>query len=154
MPTRKHYIQLSQQEIETLETIIKTGMSPAKVILHANILLASNANEAGKMKTQAEVARMFGISNPTVATVRRNYAQAGLEAAIYRKKYDATNIPVKLDGELEAHIISVACSEVPEGYARWTLRMIADRTVELGYADSLSHTTVANALKKTNFSLT
>lgn len=153
MPKRKHFIQLTTEEINKLIDIIKKGESAALVIQNANILLASNADQDGKMKTQAAVAEQCHVSSPTVSKVRKNYCEHGFEAAIYRKEYDVTNREIKLDGALEAHIISVACSEVPEGFSRWTLRMVADKTVELGYVNEISHTLVARALKKTNFSL-
>jgi hypothetical protein len=153
MAIRKYFIQLSQQEIDTLNLIVKSGTHAARVILHALILLASNADENGKMKTQASVAQQYLTTGPTVSVVRKNYVTYGLDAALYRKEYDKSNKEIKLDGALEAHIISIACSEPPKGRSRWTLKLIADKTVELGFVDSISHTLVATALKKTNFNL-
>ena len=78
----------------------------------------------------------------------------GLEATVFRKKRATPPVPPKVTGDVEAHIIALACSEPPEGYSKWTLRLLADKCVELNYAESLSHVTVSRVLKKTNLSLT
>ena len=147
MPLKKHFVQLADKEVHALETMIKSGNHPSRAIMHANILLASNVGDNGKMKTQDMIAQQFRVSRQTVSTVRANYANYGLNAALYRKKYDKTNKEVKLDGKLEARIIAIACTTPPEGFVRWTLNLIAGKVVELGYTDSISHTLVATALK-------
>ena len=82
------------------------------------------------------------------------YCEKGLEATINRKKRETPPVPAKVTGEVEAHVIALACGQPPDGYSKWTLRLLADRTVELGYIDSISHVTVSTILKKTNLSLT
>ena len=104
--------------------------------------------------TVAETAKCFNTTSTTVQNVRTAYAKYGLDAALYRKKRKTPPVQAKVDGKLEAHIISICCSQPPEGYQRWTLRLIADKCVELGYVDSISHMTVMRTLKKTNLSLT
>ena len=86
--------------------------------------------------------------------MRASYCKNGLEATINRKKRETPPIPAKVTGEVEAHIIALACGQPPEGYSRCTLRLLADKTVELGYIESISHVTVSNILEKTNLSLT
>lgn len=153
MPKKKYVVHLTDQERLELTKIIKTGSSPAKVINRANILLASDSS-SGKPLTVAETAEHLNTTPTTVQTVRTAFANYGLHSALYRKKRETPPVPPKVDGNLEAYIISICCSEPPQGYERWTLRLIADKCVELGYVDSLSHMTVKRTLKKTNLSLT
>lgn len=153
MPKTKYVIALTDTERRELMKIIKNGTSPAKVIVRANILLASDASK-GKPPTVAEVAGRYSTTATTVQNVRTDYANSGLVGALNRKKRETPPIPPKVDGSLEAHIIAISCSDPPEGYERWTLRLVADRCVELGYIASLSHMTVKRTLKKTNSSLT
>lgn len=153
MPTKKYVIELTDSERRELKKIIKNGTSPAKVINRANILLASDTS-AGKAMTVAQTAERFNTTPTTVQTVRTEYAQSGIGCALYRKKRETPPVPPKVDGSLEAHIIAVCCSKPPDGYERWTLRLVADKCVELGYAESMSHMTVSRTLKKTNLSLT
>jgi hypothetical protein len=86
----------------------------------------------------------------TVQTVRTEYAEKGLDVALYRKKRMTPPVPAKVDGELEAHIIALCCSKPPTGYSKWSVRLWADKCVELGYVESISHMTISRTLKKTN----
>lgn len=153
MPSIKYVIELSNQEKVRLMEIVKKGNSPARTILRANILLASD-KQSDKYMTVSEIANAYRTTPTTVQTVRASYCKKGLEATITRKKRETPPIPAKVTGEVEAHIIALACGQPPEGYSRWTLRLLADKTVELGYIESISHVTVSNILKKTNLSLT
>lgn len=153
MPKKKYVIELDSKERNVLTKIIKTGTSPARVITRAHILLASDVS-SGKPQTVAEAAKRFNTTQTTVQNVRTAYAEFGLEGALYRRKREVPPVQPKVDGNLEAHILSICCSEPPHGYERWTLRLIADKCVELGYIDSISHMTVKRTLKKTNLSLT
>ena len=153
MPSVKYVIELSNQEKVRLMEIVKKGNSPARTILRANILLASD-KQSDKYMTVSEIANAYRTTPTTVQTVRTSYCKKGLEATINRKKRETPPIPAKVTGEVEAHIIALACGQPPEGYSRWTLRLLADKTVELGYIESISHVTVSNILKKTNLSLT
>ena len=153
MPSIKYVIELSNQEKVRLMEIVKKGKSPARTILRANILLASD-KQSDKYMTVSEIANAYRTTPTTVQTVRASYCKKGLEATITRKKRETPPIPAKVTGEVEAHIIALACGQPPEGYSRWTLRLLADKTVELGYIESISHVTVSNILKKTNLSLT
>ena len=153
MPSIKYVIELSNPEKVRLMEIVKKGNSPARTILRANILLASD-KQSDKYMTVSEIANAYRTTPTTVQTVRASYCKKGLEATITRKKRETPPIPAKVTGEVEAHIIALACGQPPEGYSRWTLRLLADKTVELGYIESISHVTVSNILKKTNLSLT
>ena len=153
MPSIKYVIELSNQEKVRLMEIVKKGNSPARTILRANILLASD-KQSDKYMTVSEIANAYRTTPTTVQTVRASYCKKGLEATITRKKRETPPIPAKVTGEVEAHIIALACGQPPEGYSKWTLRLLANKTVELGYIESISHVTVSNILKKTNLSLT
>ena len=153
MPSVKYLIELSAADWKTLKDIVAKGSSSAKTILRANILLASDRSARKKM-TVAEIADAYHTSPTTVQTVRASYVNNGLEATVYRKKRETPPVPAKVTGEVEAHIIALACSDPPEGYERWTVRLLADKCVELNYVESLSHMTVSRLLKKTNLSLT
>ena len=153
MPAFKYEIELSEQDKTELLDIVTKGSSPARTILRANILLASDKHSE-KYLTVAEIANVYHTTPTTVQTVRTSYCEKGLEATINRKKRETPPVPAKVTGEVEAHVIALACGKPPEGYAKWTLRLLADKTVELGYITSISHVTVSNILKKTNLSLT
>ena len=147
MPSIKYVIELSNQEKVRLMEIVKKGNSPARTILRANILLASD-KQNDKYMTVSEIANAYRTTPTTVQTVRASYCKNGLEATITRKKRETPPIPAKVTGEVEAHIIALACGQPPEGYSKWTLRLLANKTVELGYIESISHVTVSTILKK------
>lgn len=153
MPSLKYIIELSTQDKAELIDIVTKGKSPARTILRANILLASDRRNERYM-TVSEISKAYHTTPTTVQTVRTSYCEKGLEATINRKKRETPPVPAKVTGEVEAHVIALACGEPPEGYSRWTLRLLADKTVELGYIESISHVTISTILKKTNLSLT
>jgi hypothetical protein len=153
MPSVKYVIELSQQERAELLEIVTKGTCSARKILRANILLASDRH-GGSYMTAAEIAATYHTTPTTVQTVRTAYCEKGLEATLNRKKRQTPPIPAKVTGEVEAHIIALACSDPPEGYSKWTLRLLANKTVEMGYIKSISHVTVSNVLKKMNLNLT
>ena len=152
MPSFKYVIELSDQDKTELIDIVTKGKSPARTILRANILLASD-RRSEKYMTVSEISKAYHTTPTTVQNVRTSYCEKGLEATINRKKRETPPIPAKVTGEVEAHVIALACGEPPEGYSKWTLRLLANKTVELGYIDSISHVTVSTILKKTNLSL-
>ena len=152
MPSIKYVIELSAEEKAKLMELVSKGKRPARTILRANILLASD-KENEKYMTISEISKAYHTTPTTVKNVRASYCEKGLEATINRKKRETPPVPAKVTGEVEAHIIALACGEPPEGYSKWTLRLLAERTVELGYIASISHVTVSTILKKTNLSL-
>ena len=147
MPSIKYVIELSNQEKVRLMEIVKKGNSPARTILRANILLASD-KQNDRYMTVSEIANAYRTTPTTVQTVRASYCKKGLEATITRKKRETPPIPAKVTGEVEAHVIALACGQPPEGYSKWTLRLLANKTVELGYIESISHVTVSTILRK------
>ena len=149
MPSIKYVIELSAEEKAKLTEIVRKGNRPARTILRANILLASD-RQSEKYMTVSEIAKAYHTTPTTVQNVRASYCGKGLEATIHRKKRETPPVPAKVTGEVEAHVIALACGEPPEGYAKWTLQLLANKTVELGYIDSISHTTIRTILKKTN----
>ena len=149
MPSIKYVIELSAEEKAKLTEMVRKGNSPARTILRANILLASD-RQSEKYMTVSEIAKAYHTTPTTVQNVRASYCGKGLEATIHRKKRETPPVPAKVTGEVEAHVIALACGEPPEGYAKWTLQLLANKTVELGYIDSISHTTIRTILKKTN----
>lgn len=152
MPSIKYLIELSDSDRKDLEAIIKKGNSPARTIMRANVLLSSD-RKGKKPMTVQEISLTFHVSTTTVQNVRACYAEKGLDATIKRKKRKTPPVPAKVTGDVEAHIIALACTDPPEGYSRWTVRLLADKCVELGFIDSISAMTVNRTLK-TNLSLT
>ena len=153
MPSTKYIIELTETDRKCLTDIVKKGNSPARTILRANILLASDRGNKKHM-TVAEIASAFNTTPTTVHKVRTSYVNNGLEATINRKKRETPPVPAKVTGDIEAHIVAMACGDPPEGYSRWSVRLIAEKCVELNYIDSISRMTVSRILKKTNLSLT
>ena len=153
MPSMKYVIELSTQDQAELIDIVTKGKSPARTILRANILLASDRRNERYM-TVSEISKAYHTTPTTVQTVRTSYCEKGLEATINRKKRETPPVPAKVTGEVEAHVIALSCGEPPEGYSRWTLRLLAEKAVELGYIESISHVTISTILKKMNLSLT
>ena len=149
---RKRYVvRLSEEERAGLRTLTSRGDAPARVQTHARILLKANRGEAGPEWTDGAISDALEVDPTTVARVRKLYVTAGLEAALHRKAPDRV-YRRKLDGEQEARLVAVACSEPPSGHKRWTLRLLANRLVELAVVDAVSHETIRQALKQTGSS--
>ena len=139
---RKQYVvRLSEEERAALRTLISRGDAPARVQTHARILLKANRGEAGPEWTDAAISAAVEVDSTTVARIRKVYVTAGLEAALHRKVPERV-YRRKLDGEQEARLVAVACSEPPSGRKRWTLRLLANRLVELEVVDTVSYETV------------
>jgi transposase len=115
-------------------------------------LLKSDSSQEGPNWSYQAICQAFDVSQPTISEVRRAYVEDGLEAAINRKKPDRV-YERRLDGEAEAHLIALACGEPPEGYERWTLRLLKARMIKLAYVENISHETIRTTLKKMNLSL-
>jgi transposase len=148
MPQNKYHVRLTKKERRVLLDIVLKGFASAKEIMHANILLAADENSAKVRKSEIEIAKLFHVNQQTVHTIRRRYSEAGLDMAISRKKRDTPPVEPKITGEVEARIIALSCSTPPEGRSRWSLRLLADKSVELQYIDSISHEAVGRLLKK------
>ena len=148
---KRHIVVLSEQERARLHTMIGRGVAPASALTHARILLKANQGEAGPGWTDAAIAVAVEVNPATVARVRMRYVAAGLDAAIYRKP-PARQYRRRLDGQQEARLVALACSTPPQGHTRWTLRLLADRLVELQVVETISYETVRQALQQTGSS--
>ena len=151
---RKQYpVVLAEAERIELERLIAAGTAPARKLTHARILRKADQSEQGPAWVDDRIAEAVEVSQPTVARVRKQYVEQGLAAALARRP-PRREYRHKLDGEQEAHVLALACSEPPAGHARWSLRLLADRLVELEIVDTISYQTVARTLKKTSSSRT
>ena len=148
---RKRYtVLLSEEERARLHTMIGRGVAPASALTHARILLKANQGQAGPSWTDAAIAVALEVNPATVARIRQQYVTAGLDAALQRKP-PARQYRRRLDGEQEGRLAALACSAPPEGQ-RWTLRLLAQRMVELQVVETVSYETVRQALKQTGSS--
>ena len=145
----KYKVELNEEQKQNLEKIISSGIYPARQIKHAQILLKSDQNMNWSYD---QIMQAFDVTAVTIAKVRKTFVEKGLEAALHRKKPDR-EYEHALDGEAEAHLIALACSEPPTGREHWSLRLLQKRFVKLGYADTISHETIRRALKKKNLNL-
>ena len=148
---KRYPVTLTLGEREYLEDLIAAGTAPARKLAHARILLKADQGPGGPGWVDERIAEAVEVSQPTVARVRRQHVERGLEAALGRRP-PRREYRRKLDGEQEARLVALACSAPPEGQAHWSLRLLADRLVELEVVDSLSYQTVRRALKKTSSS--
>ena len=145
----KYKVELNEEQKQNLEKITSSGTYPARQIKRAQILLKSDTKVSWSYE---QISDAFDVSEVTIAKVRKTFVEHGLEAALHRKKPDR-EYEHALDGEAEAHLIALACSEPPTGREHWSLRLLQKRFVKLGYIDSISHETIRRALKKKNLSL-
>ena len=150
----RYRITLTGQERKDLEALTRKGKTGAKKFIHARALLLCDAGPDGPAWTVAAVAEALGVTSRTIEHLKRRFVEEGLEAALVRKSRAKPPRDVVFDGAFEARLIALACSAAPEGYQRWTVRLLADKAVELEFSSSVSHMTVQRILKKTNLSLT
>jgi transposase len=148
---KKYRVRLTDQERNHLEKLVRKGKAHARKLTYARILL--KADEDGPAWTDEHIADAFEVSVATIARERKRYCEEGLEIALMPKKPGPPRRRV-LDGRAEAHLIALACSDPPEGRERWSMRLLADRMVELGHVDTISYETVRRTLKKTSSNLT
>ena len=148
-------IELDEKARGELEKFSRTGKRSVRLVNRAKIILELDESEGRIPLTQAAIAEKIGVARQTVNSVKHAYLEAdSISAFLQRKKRETPPVPPKITGEVEAHIIALACSSVPEGYSKWTVRLLADKCVELKYIDSISFRSVHRVLKKRNSSLT
>jgi len=150
----RYRVTLSKEEREELEEMTHRGKIAARRFINARALLLCDAGSEGPAWKVSDVASALGVSSRSIEHLKKRFVENGLEAALARKKREKPPREIKFDGAFEARLIALACSKVPDGYRRWTVRLLAEKAVELKFADSVSHMSVQRTLKKTNFSLT
>ena len=154
MTPPRYRVTLTAQEREDLEALTKTGKTPAKRFLYARALLLCDAGSQGPAWSVADTAEAMGVTSRTIEHLKKRFVEDGLSAALERQPSAKPPRDVTFDGAFEARLIALACSDAPEGRRRWTVRLLAEKAVELSLALSVSHMTVQRVLKKTPLSLT
>ena len=149
---KKYKVTLTKEEREKLEALSSKGKHAAQTILNALVLLACDEGKYQKKRSiNEEIARILTVSMKTIDRVKKRFVEEGLDMALTGKPSNRI-YSRKADGDLEAHLIALSCSKAPQGYQRWTLRLLADKAVELKYIDAISYETVRRVLKKTSLS--
>jgi len=147
---KKQSIVLTAEQRRDLEALIKAGQAPARKITRARILLKADCGPQGPRWSNRQIHEALDVGESTVCRARHSFAQGGLEAALNRRSQPKRSQKRKLDGEQEAHLVALLCKPAPQGYERWSLRLVADTLVELEIVESVSHETVRQVLKKTS----
>lgn len=148
---RKYIVTLTVEERSELEKMIRSGKAAARKLIRARILLKADSASERQGWTDAAICRALDVSSPTVWRTRKRFVEDSFEAALNSRR-PGRHYKRKLDGQQEAHLIAIACSQPPQGRQRWTLRLLRNRMIELKEIESLSHETVREVLKKTNSS--
>jgi transposase len=149
---KKYKVTLTAEERQHLSALIATGTAAARKLAHARVLLHADAAPGGPAWTDERIAEAVAVGRATVERVRQRFVEQGLEAALGRKQPDRPSRPRKLDGRAEARLIALACAAPPPGRKEWTMRLLADRLIELEIVDTVCDETVRRTLKKTSSS--
>ena len=149
----RYKVTLTQTERDQLTELTRSGKSPTAKFIYARALLLCDAGEFGDPWRVADVAAALGVTPRTVEHLKQRFVEEGLEVALTRKAQRKPR-EATFDGEFDARLTALACSQAPEGYHRWTVRLLADKLVELKIVESISTMTVQRSLKKTNCTLT
>ena len=152
MPKKKYIVSLTSSERDDLEQLTKKGKIAAYKMNHARILLKADINQEGGGWIDRKISESLDIGHATIERVRQRFVEEGIEAALNRREQKKRRQKI-IDGEKEAYLIAIACSETPTGKGNWTLQMLADKMVELNYVEQVSTETIRQSLKKTNLSL-
>jgi len=147
---KKKSIVLTAEQRRDLEALIKAGQAPARKITRARILLKADSGPQGPRWSNRQIHEALDVGESTVCRARHSFAQGGLAAALNRRPQPPRPEKRKLDGEQEAHLVALMCGQPPQGYERWSMRLVADKLVELEIVESVSHETVRHVLKKTH----
>lgn len=150
----RYRVTLTEQERRDLEALTRSGKTGAKKFVYSRALLLCDVGPEGPAWTVVDTAEALGVTTRTIEHLKKRFVEEGFEAALERKPREKPPRDVIFDGAFEARLIALACSDTPEGYHRWTVRLLADKAVELEFASTVSHMTVQRILKKTNLSLT
>ena len=149
MPAKKYKVTLTDDERQELSTLVSKGKAAARKITRARILLLADESEAGASWSDDRIVEALSISRRTVERTREKCVESGLEAALNHKRTQRPHTK-RLDGDAEARLVQLACSEIPDGRERWTMQMLADKLIELEIVETVSDETVRTTLKKTN----
>ena len=152
MPKKKYIVSLTSSERNFLEQLTKKGKIAVYKMNHARILLKADINQKGGGWTDRQISESLDIGHATIERVRQRFVEFGIESALNRREQKNRRQKI-IDGEKEAYLIAIACSETTAGKSNWTLRMLADKMVELKYLEQVSTETIRQTLKKTNLSL-
>jgi transposase len=147
----RYKVTLSEAEREELKSIMGKGKHSSQQFRNACILLNCDEGEQEQKVPDEQIAKLLQVNVRTVERLRQRFVEEGFEACLERKPLEKVRT-AKADGDFEAHLVALSCSKAPEGHARWSLRLLADKMVELAYVDSISHETVRQVLKKTKSS--
>jgi hypothetical protein len=148
----RYTVKLTKDEVEELKAIINKGSHTSQTFRTAYILLNCDEGKYSEKVTNEQISQVLKIGMRTIDRVKKRFIEEGLEAVLERRLTQRV-YEKKLDGDLEAKLVTLCCSEPPKGFAKWSLRLLADKMVELKYVDSISHVSVGTVLKKTNLSL-
>jgi hypothetical protein len=151
---KKYVVRLSGEERERLESLVRTGKSPAQLLTKARILLKADVSEAGEGWSDSAISVGLDTSINNIGRLRRRLVEEGLEAALKRKHNPNSARKRIFDGAAEAKLIALTCSPAPEGFARWSLRLLEEKVVELNIVKQVSDNTIGRTLKKTRSNLT
>ena len=146
---KRYVVKLNADERQRLQELIRKGASPAQRLLKARILLKADASDAGEAWSDRKIIEALDTSVSMVYRARKQLVEEGLDAVLSRKQRATPPVAPIFDGEKEARLIALACSTPPEGYARWTLRLLEEKVVELAIVDRASDNTIGRVLKKT-----
>jgi len=152
MPKKKYIVSLTSSERDFLEQLTKKGKIAAYKMNHARILLKADINQEGGGWIDRKISESLDIGHATIERVRQRFVEEGIEAALNRREQKKRRQKI-IDGEKEAYLIAIACSETPTGKSNWTLQMLADKMVELNYVEQVSTETIRQSLKKTSLNL-
>ena len=147
---KKYIVRLSGEERSSLQKLLTSGRGSGRMFTRVRILLKADQSDEGSAWSDEKISESFDVTVQTIERVRKQLVEEGLEAVLSRHPYTQKLSRKKIDGDVEAHLIALSCSEPPEGRSRWTLRLLADKAVELGYLESISYEAVRQTLKKTN----
>jgi hypothetical protein len=150
---KKYIVRLSREERFTLKKLLTSGRGSGRMFTRVRILLKADQSDEGPAWSDEKISASFDVTVQTIERIRKQLVEEGLEAVLSRHPYTQKHSRKKIDGDVEAHLIALCCSDPPKGRVRWTLRLLADKVVELGYVDSISYEAVRQTLKKTNLSL-
>jgi len=147
---KKYIVRLSDDEREQLKKIITSGRGAARMFTRARILVKADQSEKGPAWSDEKISEALDVTVQTIERIRKQLVEEGFDSVLSRHEYKQKVSRKKVDGEVEAHLIALSCSKPPEGRVRWTLRLLAEKVVELGYIESISHEAIRQTLKKTN----